>query len=183
MFTLVNKISAESAPLGTVPDKFRRTMQPNGTAILLATLVSEFTIVLNNMLPVLILVASSVFLARFGFLAWRSRLLALTCKPLSPACQKIMARASSVPHEEDFERVALLLRICPGLQAEEEATLLCIRTYYRMVRWWLSHLASPSGRGWYWAARDMAACTHYLALTLDQKLRDNRLLLPETQRS
>jgi hypothetical protein len=72
------------------------------------------------MLPILIFLASAILLARFGFLAWHSRLLAFAKISPSSACQNMMARAAGASCGKDFERAAYLLRVCPPLPAERK---------------------------------------------------------------
>jgi hypothetical protein len=122
------------------------------------------------MLSILILGASAVLLGRFAFLAWHARLLAMTQISLSPVCQRAMAHAPAVVGEE-FERAAELLRVCPSLPAWEEANLMAVRVYYCVTRWLAHVVSSPTRRQW--AQLDMAACGHYVALKLDQKLHGN----------
>jgi hypothetical protein len=109
------------------------------------------------MLPILIFSASAALLVRFAFLAWRSRLLALAVISPSAACPNMIARASGASYEDEFEKAAFLLRVCPALPAGEEANLMFTRAYHGVLRWSSSFLASLSGGRRQWAEREMAA--------------------------
>jgi len=145
----------------------------------MGTLCSFAHTVLNNMLPILIFLASATLFARFGFLAWRSRLLALIEISLSPACQNMIARVTGSLVKEEFDKAALLLRICPSQPAGKATKLMVIRAYYNILRWSLWRLAAPAGSQKQSGELHRPTCVRHLALKLDQRLRNNPLQNPK----
>jgi hypothetical protein len=126
------------------------------------------------MFAALIFVISVAALAQFGLFTWRAGLLSLADHPLSEQiCNAAGISANSIS-PEDFETLSSLHKVCPELkQASRE--LWPVRVYYNMVRalGWLGGNKLP------WASSEMALCTRYVAVVIDQRLQRNQACLAQ----
>lgn len=125
------------------------------------------------MFAALIFAISAAALAQFGVFTWRAGLLSLAEQPLSEQICEIAGISANSIGQKDFETLSSLHKVCPELkQASRE--LWSVRVYYQVVRslGWLGG-SKP------WASREMALCTRYVAVVIDQRLQRNRACLAQ----
>ena len=125
------------------------------------------------MLAALIFVMSVAALAQFAVFTWRAGLLSMAEQPLSQELCKTAGISASSIGAKDFEALSSLQQMCPELkQASHE--LWPVRAYFQVVRVlaWLGGAKLPIWAAW--ANREMATCTRYLAVVMDQRLQSNK---------
>lgn len=125
------------------------------------------------MVAALIFVISAVALAQFAVFSWRAALLSVAAQPLSEDICGVVGIAANSADPKDFQTLSSLHQICPELnQASREVWL--VRAYYSSVRalGWLGGSVSPVWGTW--TNREMAVCTRYVAVAIDERLQRNR---------
>ena len=117
--------------------------------------------------------------ARFGVLAWRSRLVHAVQAPLSETFRDALGFTSDDVSAGDFETMATMLRVCPRLEPVTKSAVPFIGAYSLALRWLLNHVAGASSGVRERAETELAVCARYLALQLDQRLQQNRACLAD----
>jgi hypothetical protein len=128
------------------------------------------------MIAAFILVISAVAMAQFAVLAWRAGLLSLAGQPISEETAAAIGVSSSSLQSEDFSTLKSLHNVCPGLE-EASRQLRLVTVYYHAVRALGALFGSLSPTCGEWASREQATCTRYLAVSIDQRLRNNHAQL------
>ena len=115
------------------------------------------------MISALILVFSVAALTQFGFYLWRAAVINLAAADVS----------HNALENKDFQALAALNQICPALNSATPRIAL-VRTYYRAVAWLSASLRSLLPSAADWAEREMATCSRYMAVVVDQRLQSNQ---------
>ncbi len=129
------------------------------------------------MIAIFILVLSLAALAQFALHYWRTLLLETAARELSEKVLEAgLAKLDLGP--KDFDLVVRMHEICPQLE-KKRTGLAAVRAYYHSIRAIAllaeSKLAPALGltRLGHWAQEEMAACTRYAAVMLDQRMAEN----------
>jgi hypothetical protein len=132
---------------------------------------------MQMVITVAILVFSLAALAKFAVHYLRTLLLETASQPLSEkALEAGLGKLNLGP--EEFEAVLNMHRICPPLE-KKRTGLALVRAYYHSLRAMAllaeSKLAQAAGLTGLagWVQQEMAACTRYAAVMLDQRLAAN----------
>jgi hypothetical protein len=124
------------------------------------------------MVAALILVISGAMLAQFVVFFWRANMLDMAAKPLSDSMSAAQTTFSGALDLSDFKAVSAMSKICPGV-ARSSARLWPVRVYYQAVRV-VSRLSTAMPQVNSWACQEMAACTRYVAVSMDCCLQSNQ---------
>jgi hypothetical protein len=119
------------------------------------------------MITVLMLIAALIGLAQFGVSYWRSMLASTAAQPLSERFRAAIGLAHGTPSASDFSTILSLHRLTPGLD-NQPSRLRGLQIYYSLVD---SLRKLPALNQW--AQSEMATCTRYLAVVVDQRLSNN----------
>lgn len=132
------------------------------------------------MVAALIFVISAAALAQFAVFTWRAALLSVAAQPLSEdICSAVGISANSID-PRDFQTLSSLHELCPELKQASRGIGL-VGAYYHLVRalGWLGGRMIP---GWgAWANREMATCTRYVAVAINERLQGNRICLAQVR--
>jgi hypothetical protein len=126
----------------------------------------------------LIFVISAAMLAQFTLFFWRANLLGVASQAVSERMQTAQASFSNAVGEDDFATISAMSEICPNLGATE-AKLGSVRLYYQALRGLASLCQSLLPKSSAWAQREMVACTRFLAVSMDMRLKSNEDFLAE----
>jgi hypothetical protein len=121
------------------------------------------------MMAALIFVISVAAVIQFAVFSWRAGLLSFSAEPLSETLKSAAEPFANPLNPKDFRVFAALQGLCPDLAPTRSHELWHVRLYYRALET-LESLA-PAFRAW--SQREMATCTRYLAVDLDQRLQRN----------
>jgi hypothetical protein len=130
------------------------------------------------MFAALIFVMSVAMAAQFAIHFWRSAFLVTAALPVSERIQTAQESISDSMQQDGFRAISSLTKICPDL-GSTESRFVAVRAYYQL----LSALASiskailPQARDW--AQNEMGACTRFLAVSMDARLKSNEAFLAE----
>jgi hypothetical protein len=119
------------------------------------------------MTSVVILILMVGAMAQFGLHYWRSLIAGYAAQPLSERFPLFSGLECETPQAEDFGALLSLHRLTPTLGRRQD-NLSTLRAYYTAVGV-LCRL--PALRQW--AEREMATCSRYVAVLVDQRLTQN----------
>jgi len=119
------------------------------------------------MFSFILLIASTIGVAQFGLYYWRSLIAGFASQPLSERFPQFSGLNHNIPDAEDFNALMSLHRLTPTLGRRQDS-LSALRAYYTGVGI-LRRL--PALRQW--AQREMATCSRYVAVLVDQRLSEN----------
>jgi len=119
------------------------------------------------MISALMLVAALVGLAQFGVSYWRSVLASAAAQPLSERFRVASGLEYRTPVASDFKAIMSLHRLTPGFY-NQPSRLHSLQTYYSVVNA-LRKLPVLN----HWAQSELATCSRYLAVIVDQRLSNN----------
>lgn len=130
------------------------------------------------MFAALIFVLSVAMAAQFAIHFWRSAFLAKAAQPVSERIQIAQESISNAVKQSDFRAISSLTEICPDLGAAENR-FVGVRVYYQLLRGVaaFSKIAMPQAGKW--AQKEMAACSRFLAVSMDARLKSNEAFLAE----
>ncbi len=132
------------------------------------------------MFAALIFVISVAALAQFAVFTWRAGLLSMAEQPLSEELCNTVGISVNAIAAKDFRTLSSLHQMCPELkQASRE--LWSVRAYFHVVRalGWLGGSKLPAWASW--TSREMALCTRYVAVVIDQRLQSNKACLAQVR--
>ncbi len=124
------------------------------------------------MIAALIFVVSATALGQFGLRYWRALLAGVAAEPLSDRVLKVAGIAGQTIGAKDFGTLVSLHEMHPEL-GKDERGVLGVRIYYHLVAALCSLSRSIFPTLSSWAHREMATCSRYLAVSLDQRLGRN----------
>jgi hypothetical protein len=119
------------------------------------------------MLSVVILIAALGATAQFGLYYWRSLVAGYASQPLSERFPLFSGLDHESPEAEDFGALLSLHRLTPTLGRRAD-NLTTLRAYYTAV-----HVLCRLPALQDWAKREMATCSRYVAVLVDQRLTQN----------
>jgi hypothetical protein len=119
------------------------------------------------MISVVILILMVGAMAQFGLYYWRSLIAGYASQPLSERFPAFSGLERATPEAEDFGALLSLHRLTPTMGRRHDG-LSTIRAYYTAASV-LCHL--PALRKW--AQQEMATCSRYVAVLVDQRLTQN----------
>jgi hypothetical protein len=128
------------------------------------------------MIAAFILVISAAALGQFAVYSWRAGVLSAAGQPISERTAAAMGISSNSLQSEDFATLQSLHNVCPGLE-EASRQLRLVTAYYHTVRSLGRLFGSLSPTCGAWANREQATCTRYVAVSIDQRLRNNQAQL------
>ena len=120
------------------------------------------------MIAALICVVSLSALGQFAFIYLRALMVSVASQTLSYQIQEAAGVTGRALRGDDFATVFNLHEICPRFVGG--AGLGRVSAYYRMVAMF-SSLGEMTLTGW--AQQELATCTRYAAVTLDQRISAN----------
>jgi hypothetical protein len=122
------------------------------------------------MIAVVILIVSVVAFAQFWVYYWRATMSGVAAQAISDRIRV----AAGIRHElisaQDFRSLLILKDLSPTLSGPS-GSLLAIRTYYKVIEK-IGRMVPAMAS---WANTEMATCSRYLAVRMDQHLQRNIL--------
>jgi hypothetical protein len=119
------------------------------------------------MISVVLLILSVGALAQFGLYYWRSLISGYASQPLSERFPLFSGLSHESPEGEDFEALLSLHRLTPTMGRRADS-LSALRAYYTAVKVLCRMPALQN-----WAKQEMATCSRYVAVLVDQRLTQN----------
>ncbi|MFZ0819246.1 MAG: hypothetical protein WAM91_04200 [Candidatus Acidiferrales bacterium] len=119
------------------------------------------------MISVVILIAAMGATAQFGLYYWRSTIAGYASQPLSERFPLFSGLDHETPVAEDFGALMSLHRLTPTLGARQDS-LTTLRAYYSAVSVLCKLPALHE-----WAQGELATCSRYVAVLVDQRLTQN----------
>ncbi|HKW88742.1 MAG TPA: hypothetical protein VJN21_08295 [Candidatus Acidoferrales bacterium] len=130
------------------------------------------------MFSAFIFVLSVAMAAQFAIHFWRSAFLAKAAQPVSERIQMAQEGISNALKQNDFGAISSLTQICPDLGATE-SSFGAVRVYYQLLRGVAAFSKSLLPQASKWAQKEMAACTRFVAVSMDARLKANEALLAD----
>ncbi len=124
------------------------------------------------MISAMLLMVSLVALVQFAVYYWRALIAGMAAAPLSDRVLQASGAGTRPLRPADFTSFLQLHELTPELN-EGNSRLWTVRSYYHTVELLgrLTRLHLPSLA--VWADREMALCSRYVAVVLDQRLERN----------
>jgi hypothetical protein len=116
------------------------------------------------MISALILVFSLAALGQFSFYCWRAAVITFAATNV----------ADNTLENKDFQALDTLNEICPALNASSPG-IAFVRAYFRTVEWLSTSLRASCPAAAAWAEREMATCSRYMAVVVDQRMQSNQV--------
>lgn len=124
------------------------------------------------MVAAILFAISAAALTQFALHYWRSLVAGVAAQPLSENVRQAARLAGESVSAGDFETVMSLHALTPGLKGAG-SKLPVVRVYYQAVAW-LGQVAGTSlPLLAAWSEREMATCSRYVAVLVDQRLQRN----------
>ncbi len=124
------------------------------------------------MIAATIFVLSIAALAQLGLFYWRAMIAGVAAEPLSDRVRAVTGVTGNTFSKDDFSSIVSLHEICPEL-GKGGGGVLAVRIYYRIVVMLDSLFGSRSALLSTWANHEMATCSRYVAVKVDQCLERN----------
>ncbi|MGH9709537.1 MAG: hypothetical protein ACRD37_03215 [Candidatus Acidiferrales bacterium] len=117
-------------------------------------------------------------LAQFVVFFWRANMLAIAAQPVSEHLVAAELSFANAMNRNGFSTIAAMSQICPS-RGSRSIKLWPVRSYHRAMRSlaYLCKAALPQAS--VWAAQEMAACTQYVAVSMDLRLKSNQAFFAE----
>jgi hypothetical protein len=133
----------------------------------------------KQMLAALILVISGAMLAQFVVFFWRANMVNIAAQPVSDHLRAAEASFTNALSQNGFSTLTAMSEMCPSM-GSSDIKLWPVRSYHRAMRSlaWLCEAAGLTQTG-AWAQLEMAACTQYVAVSMDLRLESNRAMVAE----
>jgi hypothetical protein len=129
------------------------------------------------MISALMFIAALIGLVQFGVSYWRSLLASTAAQPLSERFRTASGLEHGLPGASDFSAILSLHRMTPSLE-NQPGSLRGLQVYYSLVDS-LRNLSALRQ----WANAEMATCSRYLAVIIDQRLSNNQAFAAEMRAS
>ena len=120
------------------------------------------------MIPVIICGVSVVAFAQFGLYYWRATISGIAAQEISDRIRVAAGIAHSTIGAQDFRSIVILKDLSPDLRGPN-GSLWAIRSYYAVVEKLGSVVPAMAS----WAEAEMATCSRYVAVLMDQHLQRN----------
>lgn len=130
------------------------------------------------MLAAFILVISGAMLAQFVVFFWRASMLEIAAQPVSDRLHSAQSSFPNALSQNGFSTITAISEICPSMGAAN-FKLWPVRSYHNAMSSlaYLCNAILPQGSAW--ARQEMAACTQYVAVSMDLRLKCNQEFLAE----
>ncbi len=124
------------------------------------------------MIAAILLAVSVVAMVQFAVYYWRAIMAAVAAAPVSDRVRCAAGVVDNSVGAADFGAILSLHELTPGLKGESNA-LRAVRAYYRVAQVLarLTDFKIPQIAAW--AEREMATCSRYVAVMVDQQLERN----------
>ena len=124
------------------------------------------------MIAAILSAISIAAMVQFALYYWRSVLAGVAAQPLSDRLREAAGLASTSVGPADFHTVVNLHQLTAGLKDDDNG-LGAVRAYYSVVEkiGQLARLRLPALAAW--TEREMATCSRYVAVLVDQRLQRN----------
>jgi hypothetical protein len=114
--------------------------------------------------------------AAFQFVYYcRSALASTRTAEPSGQLRRAMGLENGKSNCADFERLLELVRLCPE-PGKDAWPIRCVATYHGLLRLLAPQFDEPLPAVSSWARREQRACSHFLAVVLDQRIASSRHL-------
>jgi hypothetical protein len=120
------------------------------------------------MIAVLIFVVSAAALAQFGVYYWRATISGIASQAISERIRVAAGITSATIGPRDFRNIVILNNLSPDLRGPN-GNFRAIRAYYAVVET-LGRIVPGIAN---WAENEMATCSRYVAVLMDQHLERN----------
>jgi|SRR5215472_4042540 len=120
------------------------------------------------MVGVLIFVVSAAALAQFGLYYWRATISGVAARAISERIRVAAGITHATIGGRDFHSILILNNLSPDLRGPN-GSFAAIRAYYTIVRTIGGIIPGIAG----WAETEMATCSRYVAVLMDQHLERN----------
>jgi hypothetical protein len=120
------------------------------------------------MVAVLIFVFSAAALAQFGLYYWRANISATAAREISERIRVAAGLTHPAIGAQDFHNILILNNLSPDLRGPN-GSFRSIRAYYAVVET-LGRIIPGIAN---WAEAEMATCSRYVAVLMDQHLKRN----------
>jgi hypothetical protein len=120
------------------------------------------------MLPFILLLVSAAALVQFGLYYWRATISAVAAQELSERIQVAAGISASSVGAQDFYNILIIKNMSPNLRGTAGGFTL-VRVYYSVVKMLGGLIPSMSS----WSTAEMATCSRYVAVLIDQHLERN----------
>lgn len=116
----------------------------------------------------MIFAISVVAFGQFGLYYWRATITEVASKAISDRIRAAAGITRTAIGAQDFRNILILNRLTPDLQGPN-GNFRAIRAYYAVVEM-LGKIVPPVAN---WAETEMATCSRYVAVLMDQHLERN----------
>ena len=120
------------------------------------------------MIAAILFTVSVVTLIQFGVYYWRAVIAGVAAKTVSERIRVAAGLSTSVIGAQDFHSILILKDLSPDLQGPA-GSFRAIRTYYSIVEKLGSSIPAMAN----WSKAEMATCSRYVAVLMDQHLERN----------
>jgi hypothetical protein len=120
------------------------------------------------MIAVIIALVSVVAFGQFGLYYWRATISAVAAQAISDRILVAAGITHATVGAGDFRNIIILKDLSPDLRGPN-GSFRCIRTYYAVVETLGKVLPAMAS----WANAEMATCSRYVAVLMDQHLERN----------
>ncbi len=120
------------------------------------------------MIPAIILMVSVVAFAQFGLYYWRATISGIAAQAISERIRVAAGITHAGIGAQDFRNIIILKDLSPGLSGSN-GSFAVIRTYYSIVEKLGSIVPAMAS----WANAEMATCSRYAAVVMDQHMERN----------
>lgn len=120
------------------------------------------------MIAAILFTVSVVTLIQFGVYYWRAVIAGVAAKTVSERIRVAAGLSTSVIGAQDFHSILILKDLSPDLQGPA-GSFRAIRTYYSIVEKLGSIIPAMAN----WSKAEMATCSRYVAVLMDQHLERN----------
>jgi hypothetical protein len=120
------------------------------------------------MIPAIILMVSVVAFAQFGLYYWRATISGIAAQAISERIRVAAGITHAGISAQDFRNIIILKDLSPGLRGPS-GSFAVIRSYYAIVEKLGSIVLAMAS----WANAEMATCSRYAAVVMDQHMERN----------
>jgi hypothetical protein len=120
------------------------------------------------MIPSIIFLVSVVGVAQFGLYYWRATISGIAAQAISDRIRVAAGITHPGIQAQDFRNIIILKDLSPNLRGAG-ASFAVIRTYYAIVEKLGSIIPAMAS----WANAEMATCSRYAAVVMDQHMERN----------
>lgn len=120
------------------------------------------------MIAVIIFLVSVVAFAQFGLYYWRATISGIAAEAISDRIRVAAGITHAGIGARDFRSIIILKDLSPDLRGPN-GNFAAIRTYYALVEKLASIIPAMAS----WADAEMATCSRYVAVLMDQHLERN----------